>query len=189
MQPQPSLFFFTLSTLSHTHSHILSCLSTQQLSNLCGQQNSFNSHIETAYNFPIWQQSRRLLLNTACRSLDYLLDLFGAVSCLSIYGNCVETPRNCPTSPSTSWSTLLLRYIELSGLFICCPHRTGFINASSSIRTLLIEQLRSNIAYPIIVWLCFAALYMQLTITSNLLSFDVEGRARSLAYILFAEQR
>lgn len=185
MQPQPSLFFFTLSTLSH----ILSCLSTQQLSNLCGQQNSFNSHIETAYNFPIWQQSRRLWLNTACRSLDYLLDLFGAVSCLSIYRNCVETPRNCPTSPSTSWSTLLLRYIELSGLFICCPHRTGFINASSSIRTLLIEQLRSNIAYPIIVWLCFAALYMQLTITSNLLSFDVEGRARSLAYILFAEQR
>lgn len=75
MQPQPSLFFFTLSTLSHTLSHILSYLSTQQLSNLCGQQNSFNSHIETAYNFPIWQQSRRLLLNTACRSLDYLLDL------------------------------------------------------------------------------------------------------------------
>lgn len=75
--------------------------------------------------FPFDKQSRRLLLNTACRSLDYFLDP-------------IWHPDSCP-SMGYLWkiqltrllSTLLLSYFELSSpRRVSSRHSTGFINAS-----------------------------------------------------------
>lgn len=111
---------------------ILSCLSHYQLSNLCGQQNSFNSHIETAYNFPIWQTITPIVAEHSVPFFGLLLRPILASRLVPIRGLSMENPAH-----KTSLSTLLLSYIELSS-----PHLVSRLALSMlpEIRTLLIDN-------------------------------------------------
>lgn len=116
-------------TQTHTHREIhayvfvciLSCLSHYQLSNLCGQQNSFNSHIETAYNFPIWQTITPIIAEHSVPFFGLLLRPILASRLVPIRGLSMENPAQ---------NTPLDFVVVVHWTLVPSRLSSGFINAS-----------------------------------------------------------
>lgn len=157
-------FFSTLST--HTERVfvfvcILSCLSHYQLSNLCGQQNSFNSHIETAYNFPIWQTITPIIAEHSVPFFGLLLRPILASRLVPIRGLSMENPAH--ETPLDF--VIIVLWTLVSPPRLVSSHEWLYQCFLKSELYWLIIQLRSIILHSIIGWLCLTAFfYMQLTI-------------------------